>query len=371
MATRVLSKNNSDYHLNDVIRLQLKKPKNWNWELSTSKSSPNIILPTVKLYNSKGKLLVEAKDKSVQRRSWHSSDTKPISEIKNINNKTEKSNFNSKILTKSKSDIFHKKKYERKKEDSVLLDNLNPLRKSNSEMLQQLKSNNILRTIRSVRGSSFCRAKYENPDDLFYGLMKYNEESVKRSIEDGYRNFITPMVPKDVNQNGVASKKQKHAKEICDRQNISNTITPDINYFTHKRYKTRTCSAGTLIICEDSFNTTCRRRRGNVNGNANKIEISCYEQDCSSDDENLNTNNILIEINAQSDIKSNVSSINRQQRNMNKRYSTSEKFLQGNDPIEVIYSESSAHSQKSLPVPQNSQLARDKNVSRCNKAVHN
>lgn len=44
-------------YLNEIICLQLKKPKNWNWQISTSKSSPHIALPTIQLYNSKGKLL--------------------------------------------------------------------------------------------------------------------------------------------------------------------------------------------------------------------------------------------------------------------------------------------------------------------------
>lgn len=57
----------------EIIKLQLKKPKNWNWELSTSKSSPHITLPIIQLYDSKGKLLIETHDNGTQRRSWHSS----------------------------------------------------------------------------------------------------------------------------------------------------------------------------------------------------------------------------------------------------------------------------------------------------------
>lgn len=65
----------------DIIKLQLRKPKNWNWELSTSKSSPHISLPTIQLYDYKGKLLVEANDNGMQRRTWHSTndDNKEIS----------------------------------------------------------------------------------------------------------------------------------------------------------------------------------------------------------------------------------------------------------------------------------------------------
>ncbi|XP_074039164.1 uncharacterized protein [Leptinotarsa decemlineata] len=46
----------------EIIRLQLRKPKSWHWELSTSKSSPHIILPVIQLYDYKGQLLVETAD---------------------------------------------------------------------------------------------------------------------------------------------------------------------------------------------------------------------------------------------------------------------------------------------------------------------
>lgn len=49
-----------------LIKLCLKKPKLWNWELSTSKSSSNILFPTIQLYDEKGKqLLAEANEADV------------------------------------------------------------------------------------------------------------------------------------------------------------------------------------------------------------------------------------------------------------------------------------------------------------------
>lgn len=70
-------------YFQDTIRLQLKKPKKWNWELSTSKSSPHIQLPIIQLYDAKGNLLVEAKDngRTTERRSWHSSHVFPFKEL--------------------------------------------------------------------------------------------------------------------------------------------------------------------------------------------------------------------------------------------------------------------------------------------------
>lgn len=48
---------------NSIIKLKLKKPKSWNWELTTSKSSPSISFPKILLYDHKDNLLAET-DKS-------------------------------------------------------------------------------------------------------------------------------------------------------------------------------------------------------------------------------------------------------------------------------------------------------------------
>lgn len=44
---------------NNILKLKLKKPKSWNWEISTSKSSAHINFPRVLLYDSYNKLLAD------------------------------------------------------------------------------------------------------------------------------------------------------------------------------------------------------------------------------------------------------------------------------------------------------------------------
>lgn len=44
---------------NSVLKLKLKKPRSWNWELSTSKSSSHIDIPRVLLYDNYDKLLAD------------------------------------------------------------------------------------------------------------------------------------------------------------------------------------------------------------------------------------------------------------------------------------------------------------------------
>lgn len=56
------SKNSYNNDSNNLLKLSLKKPKSWNWELTTSKSSPNISFPHIFLYDDKGNLLAETND---------------------------------------------------------------------------------------------------------------------------------------------------------------------------------------------------------------------------------------------------------------------------------------------------------------------
>ena len=47
-----------------VIRLSLRKPRQWKWKLTTSASSPAIILPAIQLLNEEGDLLLDTRKRS-------------------------------------------------------------------------------------------------------------------------------------------------------------------------------------------------------------------------------------------------------------------------------------------------------------------
>lgn len=48
--------------ISNIVKLKLKKPKSWNWELSTSKSSPHICFPHIFLYDDKNNLLADTNE---------------------------------------------------------------------------------------------------------------------------------------------------------------------------------------------------------------------------------------------------------------------------------------------------------------------
>lgn len=102
-----------DTGIPEVIRLQLRKPKSWNWELSTSKSSPHIVLPIIQLLDYKGQLLVEACDEgNALRRCWSSSNHSNIANSLNINLPRQR-RTSSKNVRRSRSDTvaFPSKKF--------------------------------------------------------------------------------------------------------------------------------------------------------------------------------------------------------------------------------------------------------------------
>ncbi|XP_055676577.1 uncharacterized protein LOC129785935 isoform X2 [Lutzomyia longipalpis] len=47
---------------NNLIKLRLNKPESWNWQLTTSKSSPNIAFPRIQLYDREGELLADTNE---------------------------------------------------------------------------------------------------------------------------------------------------------------------------------------------------------------------------------------------------------------------------------------------------------------------
>lgn len=58
--------------ISPVIRLSLRKPQHWKWKLTTSASSPAIILPVIRLLDENGGLLLDTGEKSESKRRFNS-----------------------------------------------------------------------------------------------------------------------------------------------------------------------------------------------------------------------------------------------------------------------------------------------------------
>lgn len=298
--------------VNEIIKLQLKKPKSWNWQLTTSKSSPHIALPTIQLYNSKGKLLLEAHDTGAQRKSWNSYDLQQGDCLNNkkqrnlqrcrsdnlekcLNSATNKhESINRRIkpqlrpskdrLAKSSTNLLGN---ERKGRTDALIEirdscenssatskkQPNKLRKSRSDVVDGKRD----RVLQEHLHKSFPKEGKSNSenvdhrrtrsDDLFRKTFKRSQESVKRAIEDGYRNFITPHPLKDKPKKEPEKEKQirKYTRSKTETGQIPSAQNLEILKQQHTRYRTRTSSAGTLVISDESFSHPGHRRRNATN----------------------------------------------------------------------------------------------------------
>lgn len=61
-ALSMLSDGDATAVASNIVKLKLKKPKSWNWELSTSASSPLISFPRILLYDNNNKLLADVEE---------------------------------------------------------------------------------------------------------------------------------------------------------------------------------------------------------------------------------------------------------------------------------------------------------------------
>jgi hypothetical protein len=66
------SQAHSEENFSPVIRLSLRKPSHWKWKLTTSASSPAIILPVIRLLDEHGDLLFDTGEKSEPKRRFNS-----------------------------------------------------------------------------------------------------------------------------------------------------------------------------------------------------------------------------------------------------------------------------------------------------------
>lgn len=250
----------------NVIKLQLRKPKSWNWQLTTSKSSPHIALPTIQLFNSKGQLLIEAKDHGMKRLSWS-------------NNDRSKDDLNQ--VQRCRSDIIKNNHYQSIK--STMLDRTtqpkeNSLNTKENRHLKKSKSEVLSKDTRMI-SQQHNSLKYKNGElnirsrtEILEKLKKCSEESLKRAVADGYQKFLDFQ---DVRRSGSDSHLRNRRKSYTKTKsqygtNVNDEKKVELNNFTHKRYKTRTSSAGTLII-DESFSNYCRKRPTKYGDHANNL----------------------------------------------------------------------------------------------------
>lgn len=220
--------NDDENEDNQLIKLCLKKPKKWNWELSTSKSSSHICFPTIQLFDEDKKLLVETNeaDCTISSKPKRSASVSKASSLR-----TAKKLDSFKISVNDKSDLN------------------NPII-SEPEDVEELPYDNIATTPDAIQ-------VYSEHGILF---RDSNAKEFKKPVEERSRKLYS-------RNNSMRSRSSVSILERISelkRDSSSDDETTSEKKLKGKiktKYSYRTCNIGTIIVPKKSFSNVRRRQQ--------------------------------------------------------------------------------------------------------------
>lgn len=285
--TSETSSNSSENEMPDtnLVKLSLNKPKEWKWELATSKSSPHIAFPVIQLFDSAtGNLLVEAnEDDSVYQgnekleRQIIKGVSVPITHVR------------------SKSNTIHDSLRERNKlEVPLARSRSSSSKKSLLETIENQVVNKFVETLNeqgikcNVRSRSVSKAR---------SIIHEEEEPKKTEVKtDQKTHFLRVSSALNKSQSAAAissagGKQKKYSRSSssvrfttsflqrvseCRDDSSSTSDSELMDDARQKRYFYRSSKAGTLLLCEESFNL----KKENRNRRSRNLDIIDDNNNC-------------------------------------------------------------------------------------------
>lgn len=207
-----------------LIKLSLKKPNAWNWELTTSKSSQSITFPTIQLYDENSETLLAVADeadfvassKKLRKSATTSNGSSSRSSLRSVRTKD---SFKIKIHRDSSSNEIIVEPWVMIPEDAFS----DVKRKRSSASSTQMVGDNRRKTLQLPQSSKTKRSASSSS-------IRSRSSILERISE----------LKKDLS----STDESDHEDQIKIR----------------KRYSHRTCSVGTILVPKESFSTETRRR---------------------------------------------------------------------------------------------------------------
>lgn len=210
-----------------LIKLCLKKPKKWNWELTTSKSSSNIAFPTIQLFDENTKtILAEAAESGFVASS-----------------KLKKSASVSKATSFRRDSL--KLRIRRDSIEEIVMEPI--ITEPDDEMKRKRSESPAMVQIYSERGMLLRDAKSKE-------LKKPNEKPRTRPYSRSSSNSMRSRSSVSILER-ISELRRDSSSEESDVENENNQ---EDERQKHK-YSYRTCNLGTLIVPKESFSQVRRR----------------------------------------------------------------------------------------------------------------
>lgn len=226
-----------------LIRLCLKKPKTWNWELSTSKSSSNIAFPTIQLYDEDNEtLLVETNEANFTAGSIlrKSASVSKASSIHTKRKTVSKGNSNKSPITAAAADAVAVVEHEANTKRDLNLFDCDYDDTSKMEKKQ----------LKIYSRTSSCRSR----SSILKRIREFSELNHDSSDDD------------ECSIDDVETlKAMSTTSEKASKENLK------------KKYSIRTCNVGTILVPKESFSKVShRRRRRSSVPNGECCQLFCY-----------------------------------------------------------------------------------------------
>jgi hypothetical protein len=207
-----------------LIKLCLKKPKKWNWELTTSKSSSNIAFPTIQLFDENTKTMLAEASEAGFVASSKLSKSASVSKASSLR----RNSLKVRIKRDSISEIIM--------EPIITEPDDEKRKKSESPAPVQVFSERGM-LLRDAKSKEFRNV--EKPRSRPYSRSSSNSMRSRSSVS------ILERISELRRSSSSESEDENEKTEEVERQN-------------HK-YSYRTCNLGTLIVPKESFSQVRRR----------------------------------------------------------------------------------------------------------------
>lgn len=223
---------NDEINDDQLIKLCLKKPKKWNWELTTSKSSSNIAFPTIQLFDERGKAMLAEASEAGFVASSKLKKSKSVSKASSLRSSRIRDSF--RITFKdSIEEIAHEPIITEPDEDRT-----SNAKKDESPAPAQIYPD---------RGLSPCDANSKE-------FKRANEKiRTSRSSSNSMRSRSSVSILERISELKRSSSDSE--EELDDGANGK----ADANDKSTHKYSYRACKLGTIIVPKESFSKVRRR----------------------------------------------------------------------------------------------------------------
>lgn len=227
-----------------LIKLCLKKPKKWNWELTTSKSSSNIAFPSIQLYDEKGKTLLAEASEAGFTASSKLRKSASVSKASSMRSSKRKSSLRVQIQRDLIEEIIM---------NPIITEPEDEKEKSPAPAQDFSEREFLLADARSKEVNN--KKSKEKPRTKPYSRSSSNSMRSRSSVSILER---------------ISELKRSSSSEDSDTDNEND----DTSEKRQSRYSYRTCTLGTIIVPKESFSKVRRRPRKNDDNSGELIFLN-------------------------------------------------------------------------------------------------